>query len=379
MRPAAKSRKPGPSRTARRVWRTIVRWLGRYSRLIILIVVTAVAAFLGYVLRPVNYPIPDSAPVHPMVDIMASRPGVTVTVSQALLSRQGVSINLTASTLSGSSDYTLYVEVSGVQVEWIYGEPQITPNWSLASDGDNTYSIGHSYALKASYSYNIPFSVSYETCDCVLVSGPYVAVNAISLDPSLLGPQKSVSSDGYTLTPVPPSGPFPGRAPGKYYATSLSSIRSDVVDLDTWHIPTSVSVMKAYPQVPDNPYLNTWEWNNVTSATLTLQDIGKQSALNGNWFYAGIFLGIAGSGVLALIPEVSEILKAIHEEKEAGRRRNRPIRRLGRRQSVSLVQRRAHHSHPSRSRITGAAMVKRRTTSARRPPRRRRGPHGRSL
>jgi hypothetical protein len=313
------------SRPARRVQRRIARWLGIYGRLIIVILITGTAASLGYFLRPQVYPIPDSAPVHPYLDVMASRPGVTVTASRAVLAYDTVDVDLTASTVSGSSNFTLYVEVSGVQVSWYDGEPQIGPtHWSVASDGSNEYSIGHSYALKPKYSYVIPFVVSYEGCDCVLVSGPYVAVSALSLDPFLLGPQQQVSSGGVTLIPLPDSGPFPGRTPGKYYVTSLSSIADDVVDLDSWNIPTSVTVVKAYPQVPANPYSNTWQWSNVTTGSLTLVNLTKQNTLNGNWFYAGIFLGIAGAGVLALVPEVSGMLTAHRKDKRGSARRSRP-------------------------------------------------------
>jgi hypothetical protein len=304
---------------------------------------------------------------------MASRPGVTVTISKVVLTYQGLNANLTASTPPGSSNYTLYVEVSGVHVDVINGEPMNDPHWSVARYNNDVYSIGHSYTLKDSYYYNIPISVSYQGCDCVLTSGPYVVVNALSLDPALLGSQQAESSGGISLVPVPLSGPFPGRAPGKYYATSLSSIADNEVDLDSWGIPTTVSVVKAYPETPANPYSNQWQWQDVTTASLTLQDLAKQNTLNGNWFYAGIFLGIAGSGVLALVPEVSEVLRAIHKDKKASRRRNRPPRRLGRRRSGPPVRSRAHRNSPNRSGVTRAVMVKRGTTNVRRN--RLRGPH----
>jgi tetratricopeptide (TPR) repeat protein len=96
----------------------------------------------------------------------------------------------------------------------------------------------------------------------------------------------------------------------------LSSIADDEVDLGTWGVPTSVTAVEAYPHVPDNPYPNTWRWSNVTTASLTLMNLAKQNTLNGNWFYAGIFLGIAGGGVLALVPEMSGVLAARRKDKQ---------------------------------------------------------------
>ena len=154
---------------------------------------------------------------------MASRPNVSVTVTEAALYDQGFGLNLSASTSSGNSKYELYVGVSEIKLDWIAGRPVIESGWSVASDGPGEYSIGRSYTLHENSSYQISVSSSFAACNCVFASGPYVAVNAISLEPDLLGPQNEISPSGYTLTPVVNPGPYPGRGPGKYYVTSVSS------------------------------------------------------------------------------------------------------------------------------------------------------------
>ena len=158
---------------------------------------------------------------------MASRPGVTVTVSQAVVYHDNLGVDLTASTLSGRSTYTLYVEVSGVHVSRYGGNPIIfSPGSRVASDGPGgEYSIGRSYLLKPGYSYNLTFSVSYAGCGCLRVSGPYVSVSPLGLDPVLLTSTKT-NAGGIPVTPhVNTVGwPTPGRPRGKYYVTSLSSI-----------------------------------------------------------------------------------------------------------------------------------------------------------
>jgi hypothetical protein len=180
----------------------IAQWLGRYARLIIVVAITGVAAFLGFFLRPQDYPIPASPSGHPVLDVMASRPGVTVTVSQAVVYHDNLGVDLTASTLSGRSTYTLYVEVSGVHVSWYGGNPLIfSPGSRVASDGPGgEYSIGRSYLLKPGYSYNLTFSVSYAGCGCLRVSGPYVSVSPLELDPVLLTSTKT-NAGGIPVTP----------------------------------------------------------------------------------------------------------------------------------------------------------------------------------
>jgi hypothetical protein len=305
---------------------------------------------------------------------MASRPNVSVTVTEAALYDQGFGINLTASTTSGNSKYELYVGVSEIKLDWIDGKPVIESGWSVASDGSGEYSIGRSYTLPESSSYQISASSSFAACDCVSVSGPYVAVNAISLEPDLLGPQNQISSSGYTLTPVENPGPYPGRGPGKYYGTSVSSIEDDEIDLSTSSIPIDVSVVRAYPQTPSNPYSNTWKWSNVTSATLALVDTAKQGDLSGNLFYAGIFLGIAGGGILALMPEVSRVVESIFEDRKSRQRRRKPIRRVP--SSSSRLRRvraqRYPRNYPGTARIT---VTIRDPFRARKSSRRRRRPH----
>ena len=119
-------------------------------------------------------------------------------------------------------------------------------------------------------------------------------------------------------------------------------------------------MVKAYPQTPSNPYSNTWKWSDVTSASLTLVDIAKQGDLNGNLFYAGIFLGIAGGGILALVPEVSKVVESIFEDRKSNLRRKKPIRRVPS-SSSRLRQVREHRRPPNYS---GAARI----TMTRRDP-----------
>jgi hypothetical protein len=105
----------------------------------------------------------------------------------------------------------------------------------------------------------------------------------------------------------------------------VTSIDDDEIDLNTSSIPTDASVVKAHPQAPSNPYSNTWKWSDVTSATLTLVDIAKQGDLSSNLFYAGIFLGIAGGRILALVPELSRVIESILEDRKSSRRRKNPF------------------------------------------------------
>ena len=373
MRRMARSRRPRTGRHPHWFKRRLLRWLGRYSRLVIVLTVTATAAFLGYILRPVNYQVPSGAPAQPIVSIMASRPNVSVTVTMAALYDQGFGLNLTASTVSGNSKYELYVGVSEIGLDRIEGKPLIDSGWSVANDGPGEYSIGRSYTLNESSSYQISVSSGFASCDCVYVSGPYVSVNAISLEPDLLGPQNETSSGGYTLIPVGNPGPYPGRAPGKYYITSVSSIEDDEIDLSASSIPMDVSVVKAYPQAPSNPYSNTWKWSNVTSASLTLVDLAKQGDLSGNLFYAGIFLGIAGGGILALVPEASRVIESILENKKSSERQRKPIRRYP--SSRSRLRRVRTHRHPPYSRVVRITITRRNRFRARDSSRRRRGPH----
>jgi hypothetical protein len=374
MRKMTRSRRPQAGRHPRRFQRRPLRLLGRYSRFVIVFVLTVAAGVLGYILKPVNYQVPSAAPAQPIVSIMASRPNVSVTVTEAALYDHGFDLSLTASTVSGNSKYELYVGVSEIKLDWIDGKPVIESGWSVASDGSGEYSIGRSYTLHENSPYQISVGSSFAACDCVFISGPYIAVNAISLEPDLLGPQNEISSNGYTLTPVGNPGPYPGRGPGKYYATSVSSIEDDEIDLSTSSIPIDVSVVKAYPQTPSNPYSNIWKWSNVTNATLTLVDIAKQGDLSDNLFYAGIFLGIAGAGILALVPEVSRVIESITEGRKSSRRRRKPIRLVP--SSSSGLRRVRSHRHPPN--YSGAARIatpRRAPFRARNRSRRRPGPY----
>jgi hypothetical protein len=351
----------------------VVHWLGRYGRLIIVIIITVTAALLGYHLRPRNYAIPASIPGQPYMDVMASRPGVTVTVSLAILSYNNLITDLTASTSSGSGKYTLYVEVSGVHA------PQLSPNdYRVASDGGSEYSMGNSYTLKSHYYYSdIPFVVTYRGCGCLRESGPYLAVAPLSLDPIMVGPHKKISTGGTTLTPV--GSPFelvifPGREPGKYYPTSLALISDDQVNLDGADVPPNLSMLNGYPQNPTNPQANTWQWNKVSTASVTLMNLARQNTLNDYLFYAGIFLGIAGAGVLALVPEVSRVLTAWRSDKGGSRRRTGPPRRHRWGRWAAQARTRARRGFPAHSSVSRVAMLKRRSASARRHASGRRGP-----
>lgn len=233
-------------------------------------------------------------------------------------------VTLTASTLSGSTPYTLYVEVTGVHVSWYGGAPQIfSPAARVASDGSGEYSIGQSYTLKSDRYYNwLSFSAEVAGCGCLHASGPYVAVKPLALDPRLLptSPQPTPGAVPITSAVNMAGQPVPGRPPGKYYTTSLSSIADDKVDLDGAGVRQNQSVVIANPQAPENPYTNTWQWRNITVASATLLDLAKQNSLDGSLFYAGIFLGIAGAGVLALVPEVSRVVEIWSGKKRSRRR-----------------------------------------------------------
>ena len=298
----------------------IVRGTPRYLRLILTIIIAAATTFFGFHLRPQNYPIPASTDTWPYLDVLATVPNVNVQVTYASISPMSLIGSMTVLVPAGSSPVTLYVELSGVRPDWYYGEPSITPNgWSTASDYiDGEYSIGHSYALKAGSGYSIPLDFGFEDCACYKISGPYIAVSPLHVDPLLTGPDK-VSSDGVTITKVRQTlGPTPGMKQGKYYETTLTSIGRDEAYLDTPNISPNLTVMSAIPEDPTSTTPSMWEWNNVSYASATFVDPGKQDSISYSIFYGGIFLGIAGAAVLALIPEASSVI-----EKAAERRRKR--------------------------------------------------------
>ena len=300
-----------------------VRNVGPYFRFVLVVAITATAAIFGFNLRPHNYPIPTTTATHPSLDVLSNRSHVGVTVSRAYLAQQYLSVDMSISTEDSLGSVMLYVELSGVKPESYLGQPYMQPHsWSMASDNNgDEYSVGHSYSLKANSYYNIRLDFEFANCDCYTISGPYIAISPLYIDPLLLGPQQS-SSDGNSLTRVNAiPQPAPDLGPGKYYETSLQSIGQDEVDLSGTGVSSDLAQMAANPQNPESTESDVWSWNNVAYANGTFSDPGVQDSLGNRLFYDGIFLGIVGAGLLAGIPRTSSFVKEI-EQRRAGRRKN---------------------------------------------------------
>jgi hypothetical protein len=220
-----------------------------------------------------------------------------------------------------SSSALLYVELSGVIPERDGGGPSLTPvGWSTASDGfGRQYSIGHSYPVRPGH-YSLQLDFTFGNCACYEVSGPYVATAALAVDPLTLPPHGG-SSDGVTMTQlVQTEGPTPGKGQGRYYYTSLTSIAQDEIYLDGI-IPSDASVVESTPGSPSNYVPGAWAWTNTPGASTTFSDPAKLAIASNSVFYDGILLGIAGAGVIALVPET---FSTIEKAKERKKKRAKP-------------------------------------------------------
>jgi hypothetical protein len=124
-----------PHKIARIAYSIILRptsGLAGNIQLILIAAMAVSAAILGFDLRPQSHPIPTYTPTHPSLDVLSNMPNVDVTVSQAYLAAQALTVNMRVSTPQSARAVKLYVELSGVKAEsfsrpTIYAAAQLEP------------------------------------------------------------------------------------------------------------------------------------------------------------------------------------------------------------------------------------------------------------
>ncbi len=296
----------------------VIRSVARYLRLIFTIVITVVAAFLGFQLRPQAYAIPYSTVSSPYLNVSATIPNVKVDVSSAWLDQTSLVLQMNAKAPAGYGTVALYVELSNVQPGWEFDQRILgSDNWSTQSEGDGDgYSVGHSYILERGHSYSIPVVIDFGDCQCYIISGPYVAVSPLDVNPQDLT-SSQLDSDGVSANDFGQALMVtPGETSGRHYLTTLKSIDQDVVNLNGL-LPSGASVVVSAPKSPSNLGIGAWFWRDATYSRATFLDPGKQNNINNETFYGGIFLGVAGGGALALIPETASVIEDARKRRKA--------------------------------------------------------------
>jgi hypothetical protein len=303
-------------RAFRRIF-CILRPLGLFVRLTVVVLITVGATWWGVSLKPSNFYVPYYTPSRPYLDVLATRPGVSTTIKQADLDLTQVKFDLDVTVPSGPP-VNLYVKISGIGfTSYALDFPPDPPYWKVAKDPSGGYVAGT--ALRSSAGFNAyRFSLSFSNCRCYKSSGPYTTVVPLWLD--LLSNQTSPAGTNISQ-PVSIPGPNPGLPSGQVYPTSLSVIDQDQVNLSDLSIPPNLVILGGSPQNPLSPSPDMWLWSSVSTASVTLLNIDKQDSMNSNLFYAGILFGIAGSGVIALVPETSRAIARIRKNKQSKQRR----------------------------------------------------------
>lgn len=171
-------------------------------------------------------------------------------------------------------------------------------------------------------------SLPLKSCHCVTYASPYLAAmtarvqsttgladvpSTSPLIPGLPAIPGVPATSGTSPTPEVPTTPgilvIPGLSgapqvsaqPRPPWPITISVLQSEVV-IDDSSIPSGLSIVAAYPQVPINTQdPNHWVWTNAADGYIIATDLGASANRDMHLFYAGLIFGIAGSAIIASV------------------------------------------------------------------------------
>jgi hypothetical protein len=325
-------------------------------RFVLLLTVTAIAYSFGH-----SYLSSENSPSiiyasGPSIQFQARELGVYALVTTALVTPSELSFSVTVTVPPGRST-KLYMLIRNV-----VPRPYFNPGWTVGNGGDyeapNDNNAPPSVSL-AGRTINVPsgnsqchFSLSLNNCECYRYSSPYLFVSALNiggvpirynLKPDILlipgtyvtGPCPKPSSGGVHIPGVPflqcirarpANAPLgypensresnPGRDNGTYYYVPERPISEDAFSFQEDDSPPGGGVYSLLSSGPVQVNESTWRWSQVDHASFIAVSAQDKSHSDHRTFLAGIWLGIAGAGVIAALESAFDII--------GGRKAKRP-------------------------------------------------------
>ena len=187
---------------------------------------------------------------------------------------------------------------------WIYtdGRPSRDDyrSWKIihhyGSNRTRIYELQRSFAPGVS---QFSLSIGVNVCNCAAYGSPYWVVTAANV----------FSSNGYAASgpEQPPGAPVLGGP----YPVALS-FRQSKVDLEYSKVPSDLSIVTANPETPIYiAAMNDWSWPKAAYGSFTAIDLSASANRDNNLFWAGLALGIAGSGIIAAFQAGFAIKKSL--------------------------------------------------------------------
>ena len=260
----------------------------RYKQCYVFLFLFLVFFAIGYMLKPSAVSIPSINRSAPEVDISADRQGVNIYNISSILSSGYSGSNY------GYPSYSIEGKVSvprgkstSVYID-IYGAGRVAlpgNGWSLTTLKGGPFQAAGS-ELARTFGQGISelnLYVNLGDCHCVAYRSPYLEATTANVRSG------GILANVQSLPPGPPWG-------------VTLSFRQSEIDVEDLSIPSHLSIVSGYPQIPLNTTTsNDWSWPNVAVGYVTAIDLAASANRDTQLFYSGLILGIAGAAFIALI------------------------------------------------------------------------------